>query len=54
MLSVYDWTEKKANISSKAIEELPPFWTLNASASGAASATNKTNPRKVTRHAQVL
>lgn len=46
MLSTYDWTEKKANISSKAIEELPPYWTLNVTASNAASAANKANPRK--------
>lgn len=47
MLSTYDWTDKKANITSKAIEELPPHWTLNVTASNAGSAANKSNPRKV-------
>jgi hypothetical protein len=45
-LATYDWTEKKANISSKAIEELPPYWTLNTAAPNAGSAANKSNPRK--------
>lgn len=47
MLCTYDWTDKKANITSKAIEELPPYWTLNVTASGAGSAANKSNPKKV-------